>query len=109
MCALERKGEGESACVRTSRGCVVFELLSVLSEFVPAVAIKSSSHKEKGRGRDNWECSPGSSAAGRAELTRGKDERRQTPGAKLDTALSNEEGRAAGIFTYCELTFQVYF
>lgn len=109
MCASERKEEGESACVRTSRGCVVFELLLVLSGFVPAVAIKSSAHWERARGRDNWERSPGYSAAGLVELTGGKDERKQRLGAKFQMVSSNEVGRAAGMFTHCELTFEVDF
>lgn len=42
MCALQRKGEGESACVRISRGCFVFELLFLQSDLMPADVITFS-------------------------------------------------------------------
>lgn len=69
---------------------------------MPAVAIKSCPRCERARGRDNWGCSLGYSAVGLVKLTRGEDER-----SKVSNGKWYQVGRAAGIFTHCELTFEV--
>lgn len=46
---------------------------------------------------------------GLVKLARGKDERRQRLGAKLEMAASSEVDRAPGILSHCELAFEVNF
>lgn len=96
---MERKEE--SACVCTSRGCVVSELLLVLSGFV------SERGSERGRGRarcrDNWDCFPGYSAV-RPGGAEGK--RRQRLGAKYQM-LTRNVGGATGVLSLCELNLDV--